>query len=188
MNKRLLIAIVLSFTVLIGFSYLFPTPKPQQNIAKQESNTTKNNITPPVTQDNATDNKAVSTPNMASSTNQKSPNTDITDTIATIKTKRYTLTIDKLGRINSAVLSDNKYKTDDGKKLDLIDRTKTMPLEVRFADSTLNELAFKTPYTTSTKSLDATNKTSTITLDKWYRVFIAIWHYNHSIRVFEIEE
>ena len=163
MNKRLLIAIVLSFTVLIGFSYLFPSPKANQATVKNEMNSS---AAPAVNVSNMKKNSnaasTVATP--ASASVKTAPDVGKKDIIATIQTKRYTLTVDKLGRINSAVLSDDKYRDDNGKKLDLIDRTKTMPLEVRFADTALNEKAFKTPYTASAKELNATASSTTLTL------------------------
>ncbi len=160
MNKRLLIAIVLSFSVLIGFSYLFPKAKPNQTIVKNEKNATS---APSVDIKNAQTADKIATPTASVST-KTAPGINKQDIISTIQTKRYTLSIDKLGRINSAILADDKYRDKNGKKLDLIDRSKTMPLEVRFADATLNEKAFKTSYTASTKELNATNSPSLLTL------------------------
>ena len=164
MNKRLLIAIVLSFTVLIGFSYLFPAPKTNPQASKQEINSTAApTVDSSSLKDKSISQSAIGTPTSAKSA-KTAPATSSSDTIATIETKRYKLSIDKLGRISSAILSDDKYRDDDGKKLELIDKTKVLPLEVRFADTTLNEKAFKVPYSASTKELNASTTPSTITL------------------------
>ena len=164
MNKRLLIAIVLSFTVLIGFSYLFPTPKTNPQAIKQEINSTS---APTVNSSNLKDKSlsqsSVKTPTSIKTT-QTAPITNSSNIIAHVETKRYRLSIDRLGRISSAILLDDKYRDDDGKRLDLIDRSKVMPLEVRFADNNLNEKAFKIPYSASTKELNASTTPSTITL------------------------
>ena len=159
MNKRLLIAIVLSFAVLIGFSYLFPPTNPKHISQNLEANST---VAPRV--DTHSIKSASTNTETQSAPKAQSTTLDNTQVIATIKTKRYTLTIDKLGRISSAVLSDDKYRDENGKKINLIDKTKTMPLEVRFSDTALNEKAFKRAYKASTNKLDATTKASTITL------------------------
>jgi len=158
MNKRLLIAIVLSFTVLIGFSYLFP--QPQTNTVKTQGNVTKeaSNTAPVV------DGVNKNIPSASSNTPKAPQHKAVGEVLAKVSTKRYTITLDRLGRISSAVLSDDKYRDKDGKKLDLIDRSKTMPLEVRFKDTKLNEEAFKIDYTASAKEINATNAPASITL------------------------
>lgn len=65
--------------------------------------------------------------------------------IATINTAEFNATIDELGRISSFKLNASKYVSEEGEHFDLITK-EPMPLEVRFSDKALNELAFKTPY------------------------------------------
>ena len=160
MNKRLLIALVLSFLVLTGYSYLMP----QQKQAKTEMNTTATkaqNVTKDVHQA-----PAVATETTAPS-NTTAPTTPIVNdskVIATVDTKKYSLKIDSLGRIDSLILKDKKYSTEDGKPLDIISKTAIKPLEVRFKDTQLNAKAFKVDYTTSSAKLDATNAPAEITL------------------------
>jgi len=154
-NKRLLLAIVLSFLVLVAYSYIFP----QQNIATETNNTkvtqTKETHAAPVVND---------APTQEQSTPKAPAVNDNTSVIATVNTAKYKLSIDNFGRIKSAILKEKKYKTKDGKPLDIITANLIRPLEIRFKDSSLNQLAFKQSYTASSNSIDATTKEATLTL------------------------
>ena len=161
MNKRLLIALVLSFLVLTMYGYLVPQKK--ANI--QENNKTKQEIT--------TNQKAPTAPVAKTEVPQK--NNDVTKSvpaqdkgrvIATVNTNKYTLSIDNLGRINSVILKEKKYKTKDGKPLDLINPKTIKPLEIRFKDAKINNLAFTTDYKSSTQNLDATNSAKELVLEQ----------------------
>ena len=165
MNKRLLIALVLSFLVLTGYSYLMPQQK--------EAAVDVNNTATKVQTENKKENKdvhqaptgaaktiapanVVATPEVPAIKNSK--------IIATVETNKYSLKIDSLGRMDSLILKDKKYSTEDGKPLDIISKTSIKPLEVRFKDTKLNTQAFKVDYTASIASLDAENAPAEITL------------------------
>ncbi len=153
MNKRLLIALVLSFLVLTMYGYL--VPQKSSNNLETNSSTTKENI---VKKD------APSAPNVKTISNT---NTQVSNSISTqdnskiivkVSTKKYNLSIDSLGRISSVILKEKKYKTEDGKPLDLVNPNTIKPLEIRFKDSKTNSLAFTTNYKSDINNLDATNE------------------------------
>ena len=158
MQKRLLIALVLSFLVMVGYGYLFTpeTSHVDQNATKTQTN--KESQAPIST--SATQN--VSAPQTPSIKNRVPiPG----KAIATIRSDRFIISIDKLGRISSYVLLEEKFRDEKGELLNIIDPTKTKPLEIRIADQTLNQEAFTTPYRVKGKSnLTLTNKEETLTL------------------------
>jgi|GEM_PF-5014196 len=134
LNKRLLIAVVLSFFILFGFSYLFPKPKPaaENNATRHNSPQTSKHTpeAPKVSEETGKD--EISAPVSSAGTDTK-PNAR-PKALVTVQTRRYTLDIDKYGRISSTVLKESKYRQNDGKPLNLIDSSRTLPLEIRFAD------------------------------------------------------
>jgi len=148
----------------MGFSYFFPQVTPESDPATTtqtaQQSTTANNAapssvantapntksTPSATPSNATVSDADSTPDAPVTKNTSS-------TIATITADDYIVQIDKFGRIKSTVLLKQKYKDDEGNNLELFNSNKTLPLEVRFTDSTLNDEAFKVEYVASTADI-----------------------------------
>ena len=163
LNKRLMIALVLSFAILFGFSYLFPKPK-----TAESNTTTTRQATATQTPNNAPSAPGTGATEAPGTQSASAPagvaTAKLQHVIATVETRKYTLKIDRFGRIASAVLKEPKYRQDNGEPLELIDPTKTRPLEVRFADAKINEAAFKTPYTASTKRLDVESGTGVLTL------------------------
>jgi len=164
MNKRLLIALVLSFLVLTSYSYFFPNK--QQAIAdtnktavtKEAKNIAKSNAPTAPNASVTSDSKE------ATATAPTKATTSSAKIISTVETKKYTLKIDNLGRIDSVILKEKKYRDDEGNPIDLINKNAIKPLEVRFKDSKINELAFKTNYSASAKSIDASNAPAELTL------------------------
>ncbi len=156
-NKRLLLAIVLSFLVLTIYGYLFPP----QNSKKSTDNNTTTTITK---QESKAAPAPLASKEKTSNVSQAPVTVNTTKTIATIQTDKYKATIDSLGRIHSLILKESKYKDENGKPLDLINKKLIKPLELRFKDATLNSKAFSVDYTASTKELDATSKSATLTL------------------------
>ena len=155
-NKRLLLALVLSFLVLMLYGYLFP-PQNKKNINENNKTvtTTQNKAAPaPVTATKQEETKVAKAP----------VSSETTKTIATIETNNYKATIDSLGRIHSLVLKESKYKDENGKPLDLINKKLIKPLELRFKDVALNAKAFKNDYIASTKAVDASNNPASLTL------------------------
>ena len=175
LHKRLLLALSLSFAVLIGFSYFAPTETPISDQNKTVSNTqngvTSSNTAPAVSSTTGT------------APSEKMPTTSVSSkvsvneqvTITKIQAKDYTLVIDKFGRISSAKLLKEKYRDEDDKHIELFNPEEILPLEVRFSDATLNDEAFKTSYTadqptvvvgSTPATVILTQKLSTLTLTK----------------------
>ena len=162
LNKRLIIAVVLSFVILFGFSYFFPKPK---SIPGAETNRT--------TQSAATATSEKAAPTLAAdsaaapSVNTPAPKAATGKTgklLAYVDTRKYAMKIDRFGRIESVILKQHKYRDEEGNPLELINPKKTRPLEVRFSDPKLNREAFEVPYTASTKEVNATTGAATLTL------------------------
>ncbi len=142
LNKRLLLALVLSFFVFVGYSYFFPVqqPKIQPTTAKTEAT----RQTPTITQSNTqaptvTQNKTVSV----------APVQTGLPSIVTIISDNFKMDIDEFGRISQMELLEKKYQAEEGKNLKMLADNVVKPLEVRFSDVKLNEEAFKTPYVNS---------------------------------------
>lgn len=161
LHKRLLMALVLSALVFIGYSYLIPDST-TSSTTQVEQNSTANNNAAPVT-------------NQASVTQKASPIVSNESTIATIKSKKFIATIDKFGRISQFTLLDEKYKLEDNKPLALLDLKQVKPLEVRFSETAFNDEAFKIAYSSdkpeinvesSEQSIVLTQKLSNITVTK----------------------
>jgi YidC/Oxa1 family membrane protein insertase len=163
LNKRLLLALVLSFFVFIGYAYFFPAAKPVQKTQTQVAQTnatTTNQQTPTVT------NTTVPTPTQVDKTLQNKAPVQTTGTVlATLKSNQFRMTIDELGRISQFELLEDKYKDENANTLKLIGEGQVKPLEVRFADVKQNEETFKTPYVNlGEKVIDVSSAAQTITL------------------------
>ncbi len=166
LNKRLLLALVLSFAILVGFSYMFPKTQPigQDKNASTSAGVNTNAAPAPSSQ-----NAAPITANASGGTNLPSSKTSADqnsfgDIIATVKAPNFTMTVDTLGRISSTKLLEKKYQTEDGRALELFDPKQVKPLELRFADSVLNNEAFRVKYTASATSLDVTDRPQVLIL------------------------
>ena len=167
LNKRLMLALVLSFAILFGFSYLFPQAKPaphETNASSTPAPTTAQASTPsaspaapatPVTTTANPSTPAQATPTSTSATAKA---------LATIHAKDFTWSIDTLGRISSAKLLEKKYQTDEGKALELLDPKHVKPLEVRFTDAKSNAEAFQKPYTASASDITITDAPQVLSL------------------------
>ena len=176
LNKRLLIALVLSFLVFIGYGYFFPTMTPKDN--KKETVTTTHQT--PV-MDKVNEKEVPSSTADANSATNVAPIHAVGKTLATIESDKFIITIDEYGRISQVELLENKYKNKEGETLKLYNTTPesikyVKPLEVRFSDVKLNEEAFKTPYlndgnaivklSQGTQTVTLTQKLSTLTVTK----------------------
>jgi len=137
-NQRLLLAVALSFAFFIGYTTLFPPKTPV--------NTDVNRSIPVATKIPLATAPSATEVNASSYTNVK---TMTTDTLTTVNAKEFTLKVDTLGRISSVVLKNAKHNGKDGKLSELISATGAKPLFIRFEDETVNEVASKTPYSSS---------------------------------------
>lgn len=154
LQKRLLLALVLSFAVFVIFDMFIPkTPK---NIDQNKT---------VITQSQQTSASVPTTNNTSSNvptSNSMAPITTI-NPLATVTSDKFVLTIDDLGRINQVKLLEKKYEY-EGKKLELLNPAWVKPLEIRFADESLNAEALKIPYTTSVTNIDLNSNATTVTL------------------------
>jgi len=139
LNKRLLLALALSFLVFVGYSYFFPVEKAPVNESQTTVKTT--HATPTVTAD-----KSAPAPTSSKVDATAAPVQSAVPSIATVTSPSYKMTIDELGRIAQVELLEKKYQVEEGENLQMLGQDMVKPLEVRFADVKLNEEAFKTPY------------------------------------------
>ena len=172
LNKRLILALVLSFFVFVGYSYLFP-PAPQQ--PAEQSTHAK---TPAVASPETPNASAQASVTVATAQKNSAPvTTSNAKVLATITSNVFNMNIDQFGRISEYELLQEKYKNEQGKNLHIIAADKVKPLEIRFSDTTLNEEAFKVPYVNSGKSnidlgssgeetITLTQKLSSVTVTK----------------------
>ncbi len=159
LQKRLLIALVLSFLVFVVFDMFMP--KTAKNADNNATVTTQVQATPTTQQQTP---KVVnnSTTTVQSVGQNAAPISSI-KALTTVTSDRFVYTIDEFGRMAQVKMLEKKYEY-EGKKLELLNPNWVKPLEIRFADTTLNAEALKTPYTTSSANLDLNSGNSKITL------------------------
>jgi YidC/Oxa1 family membrane protein insertase len=158
LNKRLLLALVLSFMVFVGYSYLFPVKnlKPTQT---EKLHTSHTQSAPSVVDDKSVASVSYESHAMDATMEKALPS------LAIIKSKNFVMNIDKFGRISQMELLEKKYQTKEGKSVKMLAPKAVKPLEIRFADTELNEEAFKTPYVNNGKRvINVENGVQTLTL------------------------
>lgn len=159
LQKRLLIALALSFLVFIAFTYFFPT----QNV----SQTANGNATQSSTMNQAPDANTKSAPQTAGTSAAAAAPVTVSQSLATVTSNHFIMTIDTYGRIAQMELLESKYKDENGKALKILDPNEVKPLEIRFSDAALNEEAFKTPYTiVGSDTIDVTTASGTLVLEQ----------------------
>lgn len=149
-QKRILIATLLAFIFFIGYDYLYLS-KLQPNENNQTTQISQNNA--PITNQNA---------NVAPQKVAKAEKT-----LVKVSGKLANFEIDEFGRISSFVLNEKKYKTEgeNPTQINLINLEQSpLPFEIRFSDSALNDLAFKTPYTANVQNLDISQNEANLIL------------------------
>ncbi len=149
---------------MVGFSYLMPAKKGIHPLEANRSTAAAATAKPMTAKAPAAPAAPLSGASTPSAPGAVPSKTGTLAAIATVETAKYRLRFDRLGRIESVVLKEHKYRDKKGNPLELIDPAKTRPLEVRFADTALNEAAFKTPYRVSAAELNATTKAAELTL------------------------
>jgi len=157
LNKRLLLALVLSFFVFVGYTYFFPVQQQTEQTATVNTEATRQ--TPTVSKSQNI------TPNTTTSLASEAPIQKALPTIATIKSDKFIMSIDEFGRISQVELLEKKYQVEEGKNLQILGPNVVKPLEIRFSDVKLNEEAFKTAYVnTGTKNIDVSSGAQVLTL------------------------
>ena len=145
MQKRMIIMTVLVFVFFIAYEFLVLKPKQEEKaaLAKIEQEK-KQNAAPEVNAVVTQENKA----------NLDAPKSSDSKIITKITTKNNIIEIDNLGRVSQVTLLEEKYKNDKGDRIKLFTAEQLKPLETRFADSLINEEAFKTPMVASSSELN----------------------------------
>jgi len=158
LQKRLFIALILSFLVFAGYSFLMESAQPVKPLT--ELNQTISNSAPaPIASKETTQ--------VPVSSNKAGNNAPVQDggvALVTVSSSNYTFIIDELGRISQAVLLEKKYRDDEGKSLKLLAEGSVKPSEIRFSDAKLNEEAFKTAYRSSQSTLSVDSEPAKILL------------------------
>ena len=159
LQKRLLLALALSFMVFIAFDLFMP--KTMNSVDSNQ--TVKSEQSAPQIVHNS--NLTVPTTAPSSPSSSTTPLSTI-NALTTVSSDRFIYTIDELGRIAQVTMKEKKYAY-EGKALQLLNPDSlNRPLEIRFSNSSLNEEASKTPYTASAKALDLNNGKSKLTLEQ----------------------
>jgi len=161
-QKRILLATVLSFAFFIAYNFLYLQPKKvaenrlkKQTQTVQQQTTTAQNKAPAII-----NNTTTATKNSAPVTND----VETTNIISTITTKNNIIKIDNLGRIAQVTLEGVQYVDENHKHINLFAKNQLKPLEVRFANTTINNEAFKVNVVASSVKINAMNSIQTLTL------------------------
>ena len=161
LQKRLLLALVLSFAVFVLFDMFAPkTTKSVDNnktVVAGQTPTTISSQTP-----TAITTQPTVAVQQSIQTNSSAPITTV-KALTTVNSDRFIFSIDEMGRVAQAKLLEKKYLV-DGKQLELFNTTWVRPLEIRFSDQTLNDEALKTPYTTSATVINIANNQHSVVL------------------------
>jgi YidC/Oxa1 family membrane protein insertase len=182
LQQRLLLALVLSFVVFVVFDMFMP--KTAKSIDQNGTATTQQEQQTP----NVMNTSSATAPIQASQS--LAPVTTV-KSLTTVKSDTFIYSIDELGRIAQVKMLETKYEY-EGRKLDLLNPLWVKPLEIRFADISLNKEALKTAYTTSVFAIDLndgasnrvilTQKLSSVTVTKEL-TFYKDGHYDINVKL-----
>ncbi len=164
LQKRLIIALALSFLVFVGSSYFLGTMEPKnrndQNATTATTATQSASPAPSTTLEQPQDKSKPA----AASVQNNVPAATNGNIIATVTSATSVIQIDDLGRIAQVTLKEDKYRDEKGNELLLIGNSEVKPLEIRFGDAGINDEAFKSTYSASTSSIDVSNGPAALTL------------------------
>ena len=155
-QTRVVIATVLSLLVFIGYDYFFmPKPKHLTDQNRTVQTTSVQDKSAVASQTPATSAPMAEERASEPSVQKANASGGLNGVIATVETSNATIEFDALGRISQVYLKDIQYRTEEGEELKLFNNPRIpKPLEIRFSDPKLNELAFKTPYSVSVSKLE----------------------------------
>ncbi len=163
LQKRLIIALALSFLVFVGSSFFMEENYPQETAQNSTQGTQSTQNPKAENQAPTTATAAAKAP--ASQNNTVAAPTQSTDKVlTTISSQISMITVDEFGRIAQTELLEDKYRDDDGNNLKLLAPDAVKPLEIRFSDAALNEEAFKVPYQASASALNSQDTPAKVTL------------------------
>jgi YidC/Oxa1 family membrane protein insertase len=153
-QKRIFIAMLLSFIFFIAYDYLYI--QPQQIIYDKEH--------PPAKTTNSIDKN--SAPQVANKSNNApvSKEVKLNNIISTITTKTNIIEIDSFGRIAQITLLKKQYKDENGDKIKLFAPNQLRPLEIRFSNREINDEAFKVVAVANEKIINAKTNVQTLIL------------------------
>ncbi|WP_246058990.1 membrane protein insertase YidC [Campylobacter troglodytis] len=165
-QKRVFLAVVLSFLFFIAYSEFFisPTLSKDQNSSNNASTQTE-----PPTKNLASTEALNQAPITQSSETPIIQSSNQAKYIVDIQSEHFAAKLDHLGRIASFVLKDPKFKDEQGNNLELIknEDNKPLPLELRFADNSLNQKAFSVNYLSDKSELNLNeNSSATVSLSQ----------------------
>jgi YidC/Oxa1 family membrane protein insertase len=137
-NQRLMLAVALSVGFFALYTSIFP-PQLEHEVSPQTSDSSTL-----VVQDST----------IASKQGSAEVQKDVaSSTIVSVKSDKFTLEVDTLGRISSKKLLQEKYSGSDDAQAELISQDGHMPLFIRFAEPSLNEEASKVAYSSDISSI-----------------------------------
>jgi len=163
-NQRLILAVGLSFVFFIAYTAIFPPPPPENDSNKTITQYVAAGIEQSKidTQDSKTGVTRKSTQDLSghSISSDESINKSETNTLVSIESDDFSLSIDTLGRISSKKLKNDKFHDKEGNYAELIPLFGAKPLYIRFSDDAINNEASKVAYTASARNLDLTTNDS----------------------------
>jgi YidC/Oxa1 family membrane protein insertase len=166
-QKRVILATVISFIFFIAYDYFFmPKPQVQQvgtTAQLSQESTTTNGATQEVTVAPNGD-KTAPVIKTDSGPVVVPPSKDgVNAVISTITTPTSKYSIDGLGRITQVELTGSRYKDENGNSIKIFNNfTVLKPLEIRFSNQEINSEAFSTSVSVSSSSLDASKEPQTL--------------------------
>ena len=181
-NQRLMVAVALSIIFFVVYSTIFPQEQPEE-----VANT---NVQEVGIKQDSTQQRVEDVTNHALSSEEVMEARASND-ILTVSNNAFILKMDTLGRISSMELLDEKYNDKDDNHAQLVSKTGTKPLFVRFLDSEINKEAMQVPYTASTSKIELssdsqkvilTQKLSTLTVTKEI-TFYSDGHYDIDVNL-----
>lgn len=159
-QKRFMLAMVLTMIFFVAYDSLYLS-----KIKKTDVNQTS-----ALQATTSSKNVAISQPSQIgneNNLNQSLIKPAQTKALVEINLKYAKATIDEFGRINSYILTEEKYKDEKGEAINLIAPSvngSPLPLEIRFENADLNNLIFSKPYSVSKTSVNATNSEDNVVL------------------------
>lgn len=162
-NQRLMIAVVLSILFFVAYTAIFPPQQPEAAKANQTNSKSVESVQNTQTTSKPAVSQTQSVVNHEISADEKMAANDLS-TLVTVKSNKYILKLDTLGRISSKELLQEKYNDKDDKHAQLIPADGTKPLFVRFLDSSLNEESTKVPYTADVSAVTLVDQSQKVTL------------------------
>jgi YidC/Oxa1 family membrane protein insertase len=162
-NQRLILAVGLSFVFFVVYTAMFP-PKTEVQDANKTI-TQEVSQTAQATQGQKTQTKEVTQLSGHEIASDESINTSETNSLVSIHSDSFDMSIDTLGRISSKILKNDKFHDKEGNPAQMITPFGAKPLYIRFSDAKLNEQASKVPYVASSRDLDlSSNEKASLTL------------------------